>query len=73
MRHIKLSAVVGWGLHRHAPAEYIVGIRPATPDPEPTAEEIAAWRARWGATCSEKTARTLCALEQAFSLDRHGR
>jgi hypothetical protein len=48
-------------------ASYIVGIRPAPVEAQITEPELAAWRARWAATCSDKTARALCALERDFA------
>jgi len=43
------------------------------PWPQPVAEvpvtdeELAAWREKWGATCSDKVARLLCALERDYA------
>ena len=44
------------------------------PWPQPGAEvpvtdtEVAAWRVKWSATCSEKLAALLCALERDFAI-----
>jgi len=46
------------------------------PWPQPVAEEpvteaeVAAWRERWQATCSDRVARLLCALERDYGAIR---
>lgn len=40
---------------------------PAVAETAPTAAEVARWRVRWGATCSDKVAAVLCALERDYA------
>jgi len=65
--NIRLRDVVGYHTMARERATYIYGCRPAPEARVPTAAEVAAWRARWGATCRDPVARILCALEQEFA------
>lgn len=38
------------------------------PEVPVTPEQIAAWRVKWGATCSDKVARLLTALERDYAI-----
>ena len=62
-RSIRYSQVAGYYL-RPAGAEYVVGIRPAPVEEPVTDTQVADFRQRWGATCSERIARILTGLER---------
>lgn len=63
---IRLSTVVGWHLERREPATYIIGARPAPKEEPITEPELADWRQRHGATCSNRVALLLAQLERDF-------
>jgi hypothetical protein len=48
-------------------ATYIVGIRPAPKEEPITEAHVADWRTRHHATCSDRIARVLVALERDFA------
>ena len=60
----RYSQIAGW--HQSPGAEYIVGIRPAPKEEPVTEQDVAAWRGRWEATCSDKIALLLCQLERDY-------
>jgi len=60
----RFSQIAGW--YQRPGTAYIVGARPAQLEVPVTREELAAWRARWEATCSDKMAMLLCALERDY-------